>query len=239
MIAIAVLSARRASAPENGSSAGTLYGCARQDSNLRPLPPQGSALSPELRARGTAVSVSAPGGPRPRARRRRAPRRGRRRARGPGTALVTRPTTSPSYRTSAAWRAASPSSSSTRSVRFTWPRLLQPRERLLARVAALGERDGALVEAGLGREDALVDLAAPARGAGEDAQPLELLVGRRGVDDGVEHLDRGHAVVARRDPVAPRRRRSPRCAPRARSRSARRSARASAGRARSRRARAR
>ena len=29
--------------------------CARQDSNLRPLPPQGSALSPELRARGRAV----------------------------------------------------------------------------------------------------------------------------------------------------------------------------------------
>ena len=26
--------------------------CARQDSNLRPLPPQGSALSPELRALG-------------------------------------------------------------------------------------------------------------------------------------------------------------------------------------------
>ena len=30
-------------------------GCARQDSNLRPLPPQGSALSPELRARGGEV----------------------------------------------------------------------------------------------------------------------------------------------------------------------------------------
>ena len=29
--------------------------CARQDSNLRPLPPQGSALSPELRARGSQV----------------------------------------------------------------------------------------------------------------------------------------------------------------------------------------
>ncbi len=29
--------------------------CARQDSNLRPLPPQGSALSPELRARGGEV----------------------------------------------------------------------------------------------------------------------------------------------------------------------------------------
>jgi predicted nucleotidyltransferase len=29
--------------------------CARHDSNVRPLPPQGSALSPELRARGEAV----------------------------------------------------------------------------------------------------------------------------------------------------------------------------------------
>src|SRR5262245_41134802 len=29
--------------------------CARHDSNMRPLPPQGSALSPELRARGTEV----------------------------------------------------------------------------------------------------------------------------------------------------------------------------------------
>ena len=32
-----------------------LVGCARQDSNLRPLPPQGSALSPELRARDRSV----------------------------------------------------------------------------------------------------------------------------------------------------------------------------------------
>src|SRR5678809_1148319 len=32
--------------------------CARHDSNMRPLPPQGSALSPELRARGF-VSVAA------------------------------------------------------------------------------------------------------------------------------------------------------------------------------------
>jgi hypothetical protein len=36
----------------------TSYGmprCARHDSNMRPLPPQGSALSPELRARGVLV----------------------------------------------------------------------------------------------------------------------------------------------------------------------------------------
>src|SRR5207253_4452575 len=36
--------------------------CARQDSNLRPLPPQGSALSPELRARGTASVATCRGG---------------------------------------------------------------------------------------------------------------------------------------------------------------------------------
>jgi hypothetical protein len=29
--------------------------CARHDSNMRPLPPQGSALSPELRAQGHPV----------------------------------------------------------------------------------------------------------------------------------------------------------------------------------------
>jgi folate-binding protein YgfZ len=33
-------------------------GCARHDSNMRPLPPQGSALSPELRARGESVAAS-------------------------------------------------------------------------------------------------------------------------------------------------------------------------------------
>ena len=37
---------------------------------------------------------------------------------------------------------------------------------------------GALVEPGLGGKDALVDLAAPARCAGEDPQALQLLVGR-------------------------------------------------------------
>ena len=35
----------------SGASPAVRPGCARQDSNLRPLPPQGSALSPELRAR--------------------------------------------------------------------------------------------------------------------------------------------------------------------------------------------
>ena len=38
--------------PENTVTDSRSEKCARQDSNLRPLPPQGSALSPELRARG-------------------------------------------------------------------------------------------------------------------------------------------------------------------------------------------
>jgi hypothetical protein len=49
--------ARRSPSPglKEGARGGTMGSptpCARQDSNLRPLPPQGSALSPELRAQG-------------------------------------------------------------------------------------------------------------------------------------------------------------------------------------------
>ena len=40
---------------ENPALCAVFRECARQDSNLRPLPPQGSALSPELRARGSQV----------------------------------------------------------------------------------------------------------------------------------------------------------------------------------------
>ena len=52
---------RREAGPEPGSagregSPVMEARCARQDSNLRPLPPQGSALSPELRARGGSQS---------------------------------------------------------------------------------------------------------------------------------------------------------------------------------------
>ena len=40
---------------------GLVKPCARHDSNVRPLPPQGSALSPELRARdGQSTSGSLP-----------------------------------------------------------------------------------------------------------------------------------------------------------------------------------
>ena len=50
------------------------------------------------------------------------------------------------------------------------------RDRLLARIAPLLEVDRTRVEAGLGRKDAIVDLAAEARRPGADAQELELVV---------------------------------------------------------------
>ena len=43
------------SAFQNGPHTLMVEPCARHDSNMRPLPPQGSALSPELRARGGQV----------------------------------------------------------------------------------------------------------------------------------------------------------------------------------------
>ena len=58
-----------------------------------------------------------------------------------------------------------------------------------------------LVEAGLGGEDAVVDLATPARRAGEHAQPLELALVHRRLAAGVEHLDRRGAVVGGRNAV--------------------------------------
>lgn len=67
---------------------------------------------------------------------------------------------------------------------------MEPGERLLTGEAAFAERDGALVEPGLGWEDLAVDLSAPARGAREDPQALELLVGRFAFEPAVEHLDR-------------------------------------------------
>ena len=49
------LATRRCWTDRAGDFAASAQRCARQDSNLRPLPPQGSALSPELRARGGEV----------------------------------------------------------------------------------------------------------------------------------------------------------------------------------------
>ena len=67
--------------------------------------------------------------------------------------------------------------------------VVEPRDGLLARIAALREADRALLEARLGGHDAIVELAAEPRRAGEDPQPLELLgadrlgaLGRLGVD---------------------------------------------------------
>ena len=50
------------------------------------------------------------------------------------------------------------------------------RDRLLARVAALLEVDRPRVEPGLGRKDAIVDLAAEARRPCADPEELELVV---------------------------------------------------------------
>ena len=199
--------------------------CARQDSNLRPLPPQGSALSPELRARG-AASVAALVRRRSRATAssgtsmRTYASATRRRA----TALVTRPT------------AFSPSGSRRRgatvglelqhaqaAVRVA--AVVQPRDRLLARVAALREADRPLGQAGLGRQHAVVDLAAEARacrlGCGGARAPRRAIGAPRAR---VEQLD-GRARRSRRSGAAlARRGRSSTCAPRARSRPSPRSA---------------
>ena len=98
----------------------------------------------------------------------------------PAPALVTRPTTVLAVDDLARPTGQrSPSTSSTRSPAVRVAAVVQTRDRLLARVAALREADRAGVEPRLGGEDAVVELATPAGRAGEDAQPLELL-GERG-----------------------------------------------------------
>src|SRR5262249_36207016 len=82
------------------------------------------------------------------------------------------------------------------------PAEVETRDRLLARVAALGEGDVRRVEPGLGRKDGLVELLAPHRGAGLDPERLELLRVR-----GLElllapRLPRVDAVVVVADSVA-------------------------------------
>jgi hypothetical protein len=80
---------------------------------------------------------------------------------------------------------------------------VQARDRLLAGVAALRQADRALDEAGLGREDALVDLTAPGRCPGLDAPKLELGATERRLESHVENLDRRLAVLVGRDPGDP------------------------------------
>src|SRR6266536_2855262 len=75
----------------------------------------------------------------------------------PGTALVTRPTDLPWYSISSPGLA-----------------VVESRDRLLPRVAALREADVRLVETGLGGEHAVVELVAVARGPRFDAQTFEV-----------------------------------------------------------------
>ena len=78
---------------------------------------------------------------------------------------------------------------------------------LLAGIAPLREADRVLLEPCLGRQHPVVELAAPRGRAGEDPQPLELLVGDRlgRISGGVDQLVGRHAVVRRRDRAVRRR----------------------------------
>ncbi len=78
------------------------------------------------------------------------------------------------------------------------PAEVQPRHGLLPGVAAFREADRPLLEAGLGRHHAVVELTAEPGCAGQDTQAIELLLGQRlGVLGrvGIEQLQSGHAVV--------------------------------------------
>src|SRR5262249_25970288 len=105
------------------------------------------------------------------------------------------------------------------------------RDRLLARIAALGEADVRLVEPGLRRKDRVVELVAPARDARLDAPALDVFLARL-----VARLRR--RPPARQAPGGRRARATIRVAP-LRSRPSRRNVRAGAVRVRARRAPAR
>ena len=80
--------------------------------------------------------------------------------------------------------------------------VVESRDRLLAGIAALREADVGAVEARLGREDAVVELSAPARRAGGDPQPLQLVLAHElSVGGRAEHLDCPLAVLVRRNPA--------------------------------------
>ena len=82
------------------------------------------------------------------------------------------------------------------------PAVVQPRDRLLSRIAALGEADRALGQPGLGGQHPVVDLLPPRRRPRPDAEQLELLRRHARFELGVEHLRGRLAVVARRNPLA-------------------------------------
>ena len=132
--------------------------CARHDSNVRPLPPQGSALSPELRALGSGQCSRAPCAADASSSAFRRELTADVRERAARTALVTRPTTLPSNEDLGP-RLARRSQHAQAAVRV--PAVVQPGDRFLAGIAALGEGDMRAVETRLGRKDRLVDLLPP------------------------------------------------------------------------------
>src|SRR3954465_10882489 len=183
---------------QRAATRGVARQCARQDSNLRPLPPQGSALSPELRARGwqvepclgaadlehgvvfdLAADIA---------------------ERSAGNGARHAPDRLPVADDLIAGRSVLDLEHPQPAVRAA--AVVQPRDRLLAGVAALGEGDVRLVDPGLGGQDRLVELAAPDGRAGLDPQALELLVRRGGLVLLLgPALDRLDAVVVVRDPL--------------------------------------
>ena len=75
------------------------------------------------------------------------------------------------------------------------------RDRLLARVAALGERDVRLVETCFGRKDRVVELLAPGRPRALDAQALRLAFRERRLGVAVEELRSRLAQLVVRNPA--------------------------------------
>src|SRR3954470_14957411 len=79
---------------------------------------------------------------------------------------------------------------------------MQPRHRLLPRVATLREGDVRRVEARLCRQDPAVDLAFPARDAALDPAQLELVLREGRLEPGIEGLPRTRPVGRKALPTA-------------------------------------
>jgi hypothetical protein len=81
------------------------------------------------------------------------------------------------------------------------PAVVKTRDRLLPRITALREADCMRFKTGLSRENAIVELVAPTRRPGENAQPLELFgLDRLGTSRSftIDNLDRRYTEVSAR-----------------------------------------